>query len=201
MTADVTSDLSLIVEDFLKGRELTYGRKDSGGSGADHFVVELPGEKKLKTTVLLTTGSHGLRLEAFVCRKPDENHEGVYRWMLKRNRRLYGMAYTLDNAGDIYLVGRHSAESITPDELDRLLGQALEAADGDFNVLLEIGFITSIRREWAWRVSRGESLKNLKAFEHLIREEDLADGGSEGRRDPAIVAEPSDQQLFGSVEG
>ena len=48
-------------------------------------------------------------------------------------------------------------------------------------MLLEIGFITSIRREWAWRVSRGESLKNLKAFEHLIREEDLADGGPDGR--------------------
>jgi hypothetical protein len=164
----VTTDLSGIIEDFLAERELTYSRKDSGGKDADYFVIELPGEKKLKTTVLLTVGPHGLRLEAFVCRKPDENFEGVYKWMLKRNRRLYGVAYTLDNAGDIYLVGRHSAESITAAELDRLLGQTLEAADGDFNVLLEIGFITSIRREWAWRVSRGESLNNLKAFEHLI---------------------------------
>ncbi|MGA1690043.1 MAG: YbjN domain-containing protein, partial [Candidatus Nanopelagicaceae bacterium] len=25
------------------------------------------------------------------------------------------------------------------------------------------------RREWAWRVSRGESLANLKAFEHLVQ--------------------------------
>ncbi|WP_207837697.1 YbjN domain-containing protein [Williamsia soli] len=168
MTTQVTTDLSGIIEDFLGERELTYSRKDSGGKDADYFVIELPGEKKLKTTVLLTVGPHGLRLEAFVCRKPDENHEGVYKWMLKRNRRLYGVAYTLDNAGDIYLVGRHSADSITAAELDRLLGQTLEAADGDFNVLLEIGFITSIRREWAWRVSRGESLNNLKAFEHLI---------------------------------
>ena len=47
-----------------------------------------------------------MRVEAFVCRKPDENHEGVYRFLLKRNRRLYGVAYTLDNVGDIYLVGR-----------------------------------------------------------------------------------------------
>jgi Putative bacterial sensory transduction regulator len=168
VTTQVTTDLSAIIEDFLGERELTYSRKDSGGKDADYFVIELPGEKKLKTTVLLTVGPHGLRLEAFVCRKPDENHEGVYKWMLKRNRRLYGVAYTLDNAGDIYLVGRHSAESITGAELDRLLGQTLEAADGDFNVLLEIGFITSIRREWAWRESRGESLNNLKAFEHLI---------------------------------
>ena len=106
-------------------------------------------------------------------RPPDHNHEGVNNFMLKRNRRMYGLAYTIDNIGDIYLVGRFSAESVTPDELDRVLGQVLEAADGDFNTLLELGFYTSIRREWAWRVSRGESLKNLLAFEHLIDEESL----------------------------
>ena len=50
------------------------------------------------------------------------------------------------------------------DEIDRILGQVLEAADGDFNMLLELGFAESIKREWAWRVSRGESLANLQAF-------------------------------------
>ena len=57
---------------------------------------------------------------------------------------------------------------MTQDELDRVLGQTLEAADGDFNTILELGFAESIRREWNWRVSRGESLANLKAFEHLV---------------------------------
>ena len=37
-------------------------------------------------------------------------------------------------------------------------------ADGTFNQLLELGFGSSIRREWAWRVKRGESLANLQAF-------------------------------------
>ncbi|MDQ4031897.1 MAG: YbjN domain-containing protein, partial [Actinomycetota bacterium] len=48
----------------------------------------------------------------------------------------------------------------------------------DFNTLLEIGFASSIRREWAWRVSRGESLTNLAAFEHLIHPEQRPDGPS-----------------------
>jgi hypothetical protein len=104
----------------------------------------------------------------FVCRKPDENHEGVYRFLLKRNRRLYGVAYTLDNVGDIYLVGRMSLASVDAAELDRVLGQVLEAVDTDFNTLLELGFRSSIQKEWDWRVSRGESLKNLQAFAHLI---------------------------------
>ena len=33
--------------------------------------------------------------------------------------------------------------------------------------MLEIGFGTAIRREWEWRVKRGESTANLAAFAHL----------------------------------
>ena len=53
-------------------------------------------------------------------------------------------------------------------EIDRILGAVLQYADSSFNPLLELGFSSAIRREWAWRVSRGESLANLKAFEHLM---------------------------------
>ncbi|NKY37376.1 YbjN domain-containing protein [Nocardia speluncae] len=154
-----------IVEETLRDREIEYTRP------ADEvFVAVLPGERKLKTNVMLTVGGHGVRFESFVCRKPDENFEGVYKFLLRRNRRLYGVAYTLDNVGDIYLVGRAATHSVTAEELDRIFGQILEAVDGDFNTLLELGFAESIRREWKWRVSRGESLKNLRAFEHLVDE-------------------------------
>ncbi len=43
------------------------------------------------------------RVHAFVCRQPDENHEGVYRWLLERNLRMFGVAFAVDAAGDIYL--------------------------------------------------------------------------------------------------
>ena len=105
-------------------------------------------------------------------RQPDENHEGVYRFLLKRNRRLYGVAYTLDKVGDIYLIGRIARDAVSADELDRILGQVLDAVDTDFNKLLELGFKSSIQKEWAWRVARGESLKNLEAFEHLIADDE-----------------------------
>jgi hypothetical protein len=152
-----------VIEEFLRERELKY---TSPGSG--RYFVTLPGTKKLQTNVWLRLNQHALVVEAFVCRRPDEAHEDVYRFMLRRNAKLYGVAYTVDKLGDIYLVGRTSHGAVTPDELDRLLGQVLEAADGDFNTLLEIGFAGSIRREYEWRVSRGESLANLKAFEHML---------------------------------
>ena len=127
-------------------------------------VVSLPGERKLKTTVSLVVGAHSLSLNAFVARRPDENHEAVYRWLLERNTRLYAVAFALDHLGDVYLSGRLPLHAVTPAEVDRLLGAVLDAADSSFNTLLELGFASSIRKEWEWRVSRGESTRNLEAF-------------------------------------
>lgn len=171
-----TSKTAEVVETTLDERELEFTRPRP-----ELFVVTLPGEAKLTTTCLLTVGAHGLRTEAFVCRQPDENHAGLYAFLLRRNRRLYGVAYTIDRVGDVYLVGRTAAESVTPAELDRLLGQVLEAADGDFNTMLELGFATSIRREWAWRTKRGESLRNLAAFAHLVHADTPGQGQAQGQ--------------------
>lgn len=179
-----------VIEEVLTGHGLSFSRYEGAHGGLPGLIVELPGERKLITNTLLSIGDHSVRVEAFVCRRPDENHEGVYRFLLKRNRRLYGVAYTLDNVGDIYLVGRMALDVINADEIDRILGQVLEAVNNDFNTLLELGFATSIRKEWAWRVARGESLKNLQAFEHLVSEDgDGADAGQDDGPDAGQDAE------------
>jgi hypothetical protein len=130
----------------------------------DTFAVALPGEKRLKTACLLTVGARAVDIEAFVVRKPEENHEGVYAYLLRRNARMYAVAWAIDDSGDIYLRGRLPLAAVSADELDRVLGSVLEYADGSFNTLLELGFGSSIRREWAWRVKNNESLANLQAF-------------------------------------
>ena len=168
----MTAQVQALIEQALDEHNLAYSRHAGAHGGLPGLIVELPGERRLTTNTLLSIGEHSVRVEAFVCRRPDENHEGVYRFLLKRNRRLYGVACTLVNVGDIDLVGRMALESVTGDEVDRILGQVLEAVDSDFNTLLELGFRSSIQKEWEWRVSRGESLKNLRAFEHLIGEGD-----------------------------
>lgn len=136
------------------------------------LVATLPGEHKLRTTVSLSVGDHSLSINAFVARRPDENTEAVYGWLLERNRRMYGVAFCIDHLGDIYLAGRIPLGAVDEEELDRLLGCVLEYADGSFNTILEMGFATAIRREWEWRTSRGESTDNLAAFRHLA---ELAD--------------------------
>jgi hypothetical protein len=154
--------LRKIVVETLDAEGLAYENPAEG-----RWFVTLPGVTKLRTNCWLVLDRHAMTVEAFVCRRPDEATDAVHRFLLRRNARLYGVHYTIDRVGDIHLVGRISRHAVCAEELDRVLGQVLEAADGDFNRLLEIGFAGAIRREWEWRISRGESVANLTAFEHL----------------------------------
>jgi hypothetical protein len=128
------------------------------------FDVVLPGQRKLQTPVRLEVGPHALSVHAFVCRRPDENFEAVYRWLLERNLRMFGVAFALDPLGDIFLDARLPLAVVTPEEIDRLLGSVLTYADESFNQILELGFASSIRKEWEWRIANGESTANLDAF-------------------------------------
>jgi hypothetical protein len=147
--------------------ELSELDLDWAESASGLFSVSLPGTRKLITECALQVGKHGMNVRAFVARKPDENHAGVYRWLLERNLKLHGICFALDALGDIYLTGSVPVELVTRAEVDRLLGAVAGAADDSFNVILELGFAESIRQEWAWRRSRGESTANLAAFTHL----------------------------------
>ncbi|MFI1970233.1 YbjN domain-containing protein [Streptomyces cinnamoneus] len=160
------SDAKTTIERTLREADLEW---ESPAEGT--YVVKLPGTRKLSTTVSLVLGKHSLSVNAFVVRRPDENHEAVHRWLLERNTKLYGLAYAVDRLGDVYLVGRLPLVAVTPEEIDRVLGTVLEHADGSFNTLLEMGFATAIRKEYAWRTARGESTRNLEAFARLTREE------------------------------
>lgn len=151
-----------VVRAHLEETGLTFDELTPGA-----FSVELPGERKLKTACSLAVGEHSLTVNAFVARQPDENAVGVYRWLLERNGRLPGVAFSVDGEGDIYLVGRLPVSAVTAEAVDAILGAVLNTADSSFNTILELGFSESIRAEWRWRLARGESTGNLAAFEHL----------------------------------
>jgi hypothetical protein len=150
------------IENFLTSQKIDFEKTENS------FLVTLPGEKKLQTHCALVIGDHSLSINSFVIRKPDENIAAVHHWCMSKNASMYGLAYAINELGDIYLVGRLPLDAVNAQELDRILGAVLQYSDSAFNPLLELGFANAIRREWAWRVSRNESLANLAAFEHLI---------------------------------
>lgn len=164
VTDPTDQDLVDRITSFLGDNDLEW----EPGAANGEFVVTLPGEKKLKTVVSLLISDLWLTARAFVVRNPDENHDRVYRFLLSRNLRLPGIAYAVDAAGDVYVTGRLPRVAVTDEGLDQLLGAILEASDGPFNELLVLGFLTSMHKEWAWRVDRGESLRNLEAFRSIL---------------------------------
>ncbi|WP_069816799.1 YbjN domain-containing protein [Streptomyces sp. TP-A0874] len=174
--AEAVATAREIIERTLREAELDWESPKDG-----HYVVKLPGTAKLSTTCSLVVGRHSLSVNAFVVRCPDENEAAVHRWLLERNTRLFGVGYAVDRHGDVYLVGKLPLSAVTPEGLDQLLGTVLENADGSFNTLLEMGFATAIRREYAWRTARGESTRNLQAFGHLTgRDAEGMEGESTG---------------------
>lgn len=156
-------DRERTVASTLAGLGLPFDRPTPG-----HFVISLPGEHKLKTTLSLQLSDHSVSINAFVARRPEENEDAVHRWLLERNRRMSIVAFSIDRLGDIYLVGRLPQAVLDADGLDSILGAVVEYADGAFNTILALGFPTAIRREWQWRVERGESTANLEPFRSLI---------------------------------
>jgi hypothetical protein len=155
----VTGSPAAQVEAALRSLELGFEQPRAGA-----FLVKLEGQHKLATMTWLVVGQHSLGVEAFFCRQPDENHEAFYRFLLERNGRMYGVHFTLDQMGDVYLTGRLPLCAVSPADIDRLLGCVLSYSDENFDAALELGFGSAIRREWAWRVKRGESLANLQPF-------------------------------------
>ena len=71
-------------------------------NGPGSFRILLPGSKKLRTTCWLLVGQHGVLVEAFVCRRPEEAHEDVYRWLLRRNAGV--MDDVRDFSGELHSV-------------------------------------------------------------------------------------------------
>ena len=153
------AELDEVIRTTLVDRELEHTRTGEGS-----YLVSLPGTHRLATPCWLVVGDHALLVEAFVMRHADAGKEQLYDFLLQRNSRMYGVAFSLDPDGDVYLVGRLPLAAVTPPQLDPLRGAVRTYADENFDTMLKLGFGDSIKREWAWRVKRGESLANLRAF-------------------------------------
>ena len=162
-TASRSEDHGAKLGEILVGLGVSFTSPEPGA-----FLIRLEGQHKLVTMTWLIADTHSLHIEAFFCRQPDENHAEFYRFLLERGSRMFGIHFALDPVGDVHLVGRLPLAAVSPQEIDRLLGCVLTYSDDNFDQALMIGFASSIRTEYAWRVKRGESLANLRAFTRVI---------------------------------
>lgn len=190
--SDLTAQVQTVVDDWVRALQESgpvpgaHGQPTDvlaeAGAAPGQTMVQLPGSTRIHVPVSVIVGARTLSASAFVCRNPDENHEAVYRWLLRRNARLRFSAFSIDTPGDIYLTGYLPLAAVTADSLDALMGEILQVADESFNDLIGLGFLSGLRTELAWRTARGLPTHNLDAFRHLLEEAGPAPRNEAGRR-------------------
>ncbi|WP_261555598.1 YbjN domain-containing protein [Frankia tisae] len=138
--------LDILITDALTDLDLAYERINAGS-----FLVTLEGEHKLRTMTWLVVQDHTLLVEAFFMRAPAENAAGTYAFLLSRNAKTYGVHFSVDRVGDIFLTGQIPLLAVTAEEIDRILGCVGTYADDNFDPAIALGFASAIEREKAWR--------------------------------------------------
>jgi hypothetical protein len=91
-------------------------------------------------------------------RAPEEQHGRLFRDLLLRQASSYVLRFTLDENGDLFVVGQVPLLAVTPEEVDRIVGSILELCDEAYLPSVEVGFASSLAAERAWRarVAAGE---------------------------------------------
>jgi len=118
----------------------TVAAVDRGEPGERRWYVRFRGEQKETFTVWFTLGQRTLHYETYVMPAPIENHGELYEHLLRRNRRLYGAAFTIGDEDAVFLVGQVGVGSIDEGELDRVLGSLYAWVEQFFRPAMRIGF-------------------------------------------------------------
>lgn len=103
------------------------------------WAVRMRQETRDATTVWFDVGERSLEFEAYVLPEPRVPAE-VHRQALKRNERGWRCFFALDEENAVVLRGRLAAESVTIQELDKVLGEIYETIELAFRPMVRAGF-------------------------------------------------------------
>ena len=133
------------VVDYLKERQEQQGNPVHIDEEPPIIRARMVGEARDFTTIWYTVGPRTLRYETYFMPDPEENHEALYRFLMRWNRRLYLSSFSLDPDREVYLGGRLPLEAVSWDEVDRITGQMYEAVESTFRAAIRIGFPRLVR--------------------------------------------------------
>jgi hypothetical protein len=104
------------------------------------WYIRLKGEEKDVVTIWLTIRQRTLRHETHFMPAPETNVCETYEYLLRRNAQLYAMRFCLGTEDAVFLVGEIPVAAVTEDEIDRIVGTALEYVDACFPAAMTLGY-------------------------------------------------------------
>ncbi len=146
--SEETERVRQVVTDGLEAVDLEVERV-----APDTWMTVLEGRWKRTLPVMLRVDDRSLHVESLLAPAPDEGHEDVFRFLLKRNQKRLPIHFALNDEGDVVMTGDIPLEAVDETSFDRLLGAVLTTADEVFNTVLRKGFSTYIDAEQRWRAA------------------------------------------------
>jgi hypothetical protein len=115
-------------------------------TASHRWYLRFKGDEKDYITVWLTLRQRTLHHEAQFMPAPEEHAADVYRYLMRRNAELYGMAFCLGPEDAVYVVGRVPASIVDDEELDRIAGSSIVYVDDHFPTAMSLGHPALYRR-------------------------------------------------------
>ena len=110
----------------------------------DRWYLRLRGEERDFTTIWITLGQRTLQYETYFMPAPDEAHEAVYEYLLRRNHKLFGMRFSIGPEDAIFLVGQMPLSAVDEGELDRVVGSTYTYVEQYFRPVLQLAFASRL---------------------------------------------------------
>ncbi len=109
------------------------------------WYVRIHGEQKDVYTVWLTLSQRALHYETYLMPAPEENEALLYEHLLRRNRKLLGIALAIGVEDAVFLVGETPLELVDDGELDRVIGTVFDAVELCFRPAMRIGYASRFK--------------------------------------------------------
>jgi hypothetical protein len=139
-------EVAALIDRWLEG-ELTRNpvvaavdRHEDPITGERLWRVRVTGEQKDVFAIWYRLRQRTLQFETYVMPAPEENHARFYEHLLRRNRRLNGLAFCIGEEDAVFLVGSLPVHALDEGELDRTLGSIYACVEQCFRPALRIGF-------------------------------------------------------------
>jgi hypothetical protein len=109
------------------------------------WFIRVHGEERDVFTLWLSLRQRMLHYETYFMPAPEENAGQLYEHLLRRNQKLAGMAFVIGIEDAVLLQGQVPAETVTDDELDRILGSTYAYVEQCFRPAMRIGFASRFK--------------------------------------------------------
>ncbi len=111
------------------------------------WYVRIPGTARSWIPVEIEVNERSVKLTSHVIIEPEENHAEVFRFLLRRNHRAGGVAFSIDGKeAVICLVARLSLEGLDEPKLDASIGTILQETEEVFRTILAVGFASRFKK-------------------------------------------------------